>query len=220
MDATGGSGEQEAPSWRVAIVDDHALVADALTAWASEHLPDVRVVYAGADPGQVPPGTDLVLLDIDLGAGAPDPADTTRRLVAEGCVVLLVSAVGDAARIRPALSAGAIGYVPKRGGSEVLAEAIRAGLAGELYISPDLAAVLVASADRPVLSGQEEMALRLYASGLKLEAVARRMGISPHTVREYLGRVRRKYAEVGRDVRTKTDLYAAALKDGLIDREE
>jgi DNA-binding NarL/FixJ family response regulator len=220
MDSTGRIRDEGARSWRVAIVDDHALVADALAAWTGEHLPDVRIVYAGADPGQVPPGTDLVLLDIDLGAGAPDVEATTRRLVADGCVVLLVSAIGEAARIRPALSAGAIGYVPKRVGSQVLAEAVRAALAGELYISPDLAAVLVASVDRPDLSGQEEMALRLYASGLKLEAVARRMGISPHTVREYLARVRRKYAEVGRDVRTKTDLYAAALKDGLIDREE
>jgi DNA-binding NarL/FixJ family response regulator len=206
--------------WRLAIVDDHGLFTDALTAWTAENLPDAQVVYAGPDPAQVPAGTELVLLDIDLGEGAR-PADAiTADLVATGSTVLLVSAIGDPVRVRPALAAGAIGYVPKKAGTPVLAEAIRSARAGEVPLSPDLAAVMMSSAARPELSGQEEVALRLYASGLKLEAVARRMGISPHTVREYLARVRRKYAEAGREVRTKTDLYAAAVRDGLIPPEE
>jgi DNA-binding NarL/FixJ family response regulator len=128
-----------------------------------------------------------------------------------------VSALGDASRIRPALAAGALGYVPKKAAGAVLLEAVEAALSGETYVSPDLAAVMMAGPDRPDLSVQESTALRLYASGLKLDAVARRMNVSSSTAREYLARVRRKYATVGRDVRTKTDLYAAAVKDGLID---
>jgi DNA-binding NarL/FixJ family response regulator len=220
VNSTPGMQSGSGHTFRLAIVDDHALFADALTAWAAENLPGMRVVYAGPDPDEVPAGTDLVLLDIALGRSAPPTEVITATLVADGCAVLLVSSLSEPSRIRPALAAGAIGYVPKRVGSEVLTEAIRAALEGEVYISADLAAVLVAAVERPDLSRQEEMALRLYASGLKLEAVARRMEISPHTVREYLSRVRRKYAEVGRDVRTKTDLYAAALKDGLIARDE
>jgi DNA-binding NarL/FixJ family response regulator len=203
----------------VAIVDDHALFADALRSWAEDHLSDLRIVYAGPDPEAVPVGTDVVLLDIDLGEDRPSAAATTARLVAAGSAVLLVSALGTAADIRPAVTAGAMGYVPKREPPEVLADGIRVVLEGEMYMTPDLAAVLVAALDRPELSPQELTALRLYASGLKLDAVARRMDISPSTVREYLLRVRRKYAQVGRDVRTKTDLYAAAVKDGLLEPE-
>jgi DNA-binding NarL/FixJ family response regulator len=203
----------------VAIVDDHALFADALRSWAEDHLPDVRIVYAGPDPDAVPPGTDVVLLDIDLGDSRPSAAATTARLVAAGSAVLLVSALGAPGDIRPAITAGAMGYVPKREPPQVLAQGIRVVLQGEMYMTPDLAAVLVAAIDRPDLSPQELTALRLYASGLKLDAVARRMGISASTVREYLQRVRRKYAQVGREVRTKTDLYAAAVKDGLLDPE-
>jgi DNA-binding NarL/FixJ family response regulator len=206
--------------WRMAIVDDHGLFTDALRAWAAENLPEVDVVYAGPDPAGVPAGTELVLLDIDLGEGARSADAVTAELVAGGSTVLLVSAIGDPVRVRPALAAGAIGYVPKKAGTDVLETAIRSARAGEVPLSPDLAAVMMSSAGRPELSRQEEMALKLYASGLKLEAVARRMGISPHTVREYLARVRRKYAEVGREVRTKTDLYAAAVRDGLLPREE
>ena len=81
---------------------------------------------------------------------------------------------------------------------------------GELYLSVDLAAILASAADTPDLSPRELDALRLYASGLKLSAVAHRMGISPHTAKEYLDRVRAKYAQVGRPARTRTELYAAA----------
>ena len=48
--------------------------------------------------------------------------------------------------------------------------------------------------DVPNLSIQELSALRLYASGLKLDSVARRMNVSPATAKEYLDRVRAKYA--------------------------
>jgi len=158
-----------------------------------------------------------LLLDIDLGPGSRPSEQVTADLVAAGRRVLLVSALGEASRIRSALVAGALGYVPKRAGGETLHAAVESALRGEVHVSPDLAAVMMAADDTPQLSTQESTALRLYASGLKLESVARRMNVSPSTVREYLARVRRKYAGVGREVRTKTDMYAAAIKDGFIE---
>ena len=80
----------------------------------------------------------------------------------------------------------------------------------------DLASILASTNDTPDLSPRELDALRLYASGLKLSAVAHRMGISPHTAKEYLDRVRAKYSQVGRPARTRTELYAAATRDGLL----
>jgi DNA-binding CsgD family transcriptional regulator len=76
--------------------------------------------------------------------------------------------------------------------------------------------MLAAGPEAPDLSPRERDALRLYASGLKLAAVARRMDISPHTVKEYLDRVRMKYQQVGRPARTRTELYAEARRDGLL----
>jgi hypothetical protein len=43
------------------------------------------------------------------------------------------------------------------------------------------------------------------------------MGSSPHTAKEYLDRVRVKYANIGREVRTRTELYAQANRDGLLE---
>lgn len=58
--------------------------------------------------------------------------------------------------------------------------------------------------------------LVLYASGLKLDAVARQLGIKTATVREYLERIRAKYDAAGRFAPTKTDLYKQAVRDGLV----
>ena len=43
------------------------------------------------------------------------------------------------------------------------------------------------------------------------------MYVAPATVKEYLLRVRRKYADAGRDATSQTDLLFRAIEDGLID---
>ena len=59
--------------------------------------------------------------------------------------------------------------------------------------------------------------VNLYATGLPLKSVARRLGVAEETAKEYLARVKRKYLEAGRPVRTRTELYVRALEDGLIE---
>jgi predicted DNA-binding protein (UPF0251 family) len=51
-------------------------------------------------------------------------------------------------------------------------------------------------------------------------AVASRMDISPHTVDMFIRRARLKYAQAGRSARTKADLLARAIEDGLVRPEE
>ncbi|MFD6771273.1 DNA-binding response regulator, partial [Micromonospora chalcea] len=72
-----------------------------------------------------------------------------------------------------------------------------------------------ARADRPRLSPQERAVLTAYASGATLAAAARRAGVAYGTAREYLERVKRKYAEVGRPTRTKLELADRVREDRL-----
>ena len=58
--------------------------------------------------------------------------------------------------------------------------------------------------------------LALYASGEKADRVARLTGLTTHTVNDYLGRIRAKYADAGRPANTKTDLYKRAVEDGWL----
>ncbi len=203
---------------RLAIIDDHELVREGLrelvhtrggAGWA--------IAYAGVSLDEALAGEpDVALLDVELGPGERDVASNCRVLAAAGVGILLISAYDDPVSIRAGLTAGALGFVPKRVSFEELDEALSCVAAGEMYLSMDLAGVLTSGADVPDLSPRELDALRLYASGLKLAAVARRMQISPHTVKEYLDRVRAKYQQVGRPARTRTELYAEASRDGLL----
>lgn len=205
----------------VGIVDDHELVRQGLQSLlvdTSNGSSVARVVYCGDDPqacSQARP--QVALLDVDLGSSAPRVEDSVELLSQAGAAVLLISAFDDARAIRAGLGAGALGFVPKRVSLDVLVEAVRTVAADELFLSVDLASILSAAVETPDLSPRESDALRLYASGLSMAAVARKMGISPHTAKEYLDRVRAKYSAVGRTARTRTELYAVARTDGLID---
>ena len=68
--------------------------------------------------------------------------------------------------------------------------------------------------DRPALSAQETRTLRLYATGMPIKSVARRLGISEETAKQHVRRVREKYAQAGRAAPTKVDLYHRAVEDG------
>jgi DNA-binding NarL/FixJ family response regulator len=160
---------------------------------------------------------DVAILDIDLGPGSTSVSHGVLALQDAGAKVLVISAFEDPPAVRSALVVGALGFVPKRVSVDALLEAIVTVARGELYLSVDLAAILAAAVETPNLSPRELDALRLYASGLKLSAVGHRMGISPHTAKEYLDRVRVKYANLGRAARTRTELYAEANRDGLLE---
>ena len=201
----------------VAIVDDHALVREGLVALLRARCPEVDIVFSGSDPeAALLTAPQVVLLDIDLGVHGADVLTTTRMMVAENIVVLLLSAVASPQIIRQALHAGAMGFVTKGADPQELSDALRAAESGEMFYSASLRDVLSSAGRRPALSAQEVRALRLYASGYPLADIAQRMGISVHTVREYLDRVRVKYLDQGLRVRTREELAIVATRDGFL----
>ncbi|CAO5180350.1 putative two component response regulator [Frankia sp. AiPs1] len=208
----------------VAAVDDHPIVlrglADLLHSVADFTLIDTASSIDGLLGG---PGAraQVILLDLDLGDGTKPP-DNIRRLQAGERAVVVFSAAATAATVRGAMLAGACGYVPKTDDVEGLATAIRAAASGSGWVSPQLAFLLLTddSPDRPTLSPKEVETLRLYATGMPLKTVARRMEVSPETAKQYIDRVRQKYRRVGRDAGTKIDLRKRAIEDGHLDQED
>lgn len=206
---------------RVLVIEDHPLFRDALALRIRETLGRVEIGYSGASiqealaAHQTAPA-DCAILDLDLGDGRSAVLNTTDLIVA-GCPVLIVSAMATPATVRSAIQAGALGFVSKQASVQEFKQALEATIAGEPYTSSDVAAIL-ASGDSPTvtLTEREQTALVMYASGLKIEAVARRMGIKPSTVQEYIKRVREKYVRAGMPAPTKTDLYLRAREDGLV----
>jgi DNA-binding NarL/FixJ family response regulator len=114
------------------------------------------------------------------------------------------------------MRAGARGYALKNEQAAQIRSAIREVAAGRDWITPRLAYILATddAADGPALSNQERRALQLYATGLPMKSVARKMAIGEETVKQYLGRVREKYSLAGRAAPTKLELYYRAVEDG------
>ena len=214
----------------VAAVDDHPIVLEGVARWVMSQEGDIRVVATAttvdallAGPGR---RAGVVLLDLDLGDGTTVDRNVT-AILAAGPAVLVLSASERPPMVRAAIHAGARGYALKTEQAAEIRAAIREIAAGGDWISPRLAYILATddAADkptlsnqetRPILSAQETRALQLYATGLPMKSVALRMGISEETAKQYLGRVREKYARAGRAAPTKMELYHRAVEDGHI----
>jgi two-component system, NarL family, nitrate/nitrite response regulator NarL len=203
----------------VAAVDDHPIVLDSVERWVSSDEGDIRVVATAATVAALLAGpgrrADVVLLDLDLGDGTT-VEDNVAAILAAGPAVLVLSASDQPLAVRAAIRAGAHGYALKNEQADQIRSAIREVAAGRDWISPRLAHILATdnAADRPALSQQETRALQLYATGLPLKSVAKKMGISEETAKQYLKRVRQKYALTGREAPTKLALYHRAVEDG------
>lgn len=203
----------------VMAIDDDRMLLGGLASWL-EPIPEISLTatltsvseYLGR-PGDAP---DVVLLDLNL-RDRSDPADNVTRVLGSGARVLVVSTIPDAAGVLATIEAGASGYITKDQDLDTLLQAIKDVAAGHSVVSPELAFVLSRDSrpNRPALSAQERAVLTAYASGATLAAAARRAGIAYGTAREYLERVKRKYAEVGRPTYTKLDLAERVREDRL-----
>jgi two-component system, NarL family, nitrate/nitrite response regulator NarL len=203
----------------IAAVDDHPIILDSVADWVMADESGIRVVATAAtvDALLAGPGrrADVVLLDLDLGDGTT-AEDNVAAILAAGPAVLVLSASDRPLAVRAAMRAGARGYALKNEQADQIRSAIREVAAGRDWISPRLAYILATDDDvsRPALSHQERHALQLYATGLPMKSVARKMAIGEETVKQYLGRVREKYAVAGRAAPTKLELYYRAVEDG------
>jgi DNA-binding NarL/FixJ family response regulator len=204
---------------RVGMVDDHAAVNLGVAAFF-EDVPDIGVVAVADTVGALLAQTDdldLVLLDLRLADGST-PTHNVRRLAAEGIPVLAYTSGDDAALVREAARADVVGMIRKSEPGEVLVDAVRAALRGEVVASTDWAAALDGDAAIPDarLTAREAQVLELYASGEKADRVARLLGVSRETVLDHIRKIRTKYAAVDRPAHTKVDLYRRAVEDGLL----
>ena len=219
---TGGGGV------RVAIVDDERMVLDGLAAWlAAQSKGGLQVIAAVTSWSRLLTHpeypVDVVLLDLNLKDGVPVEVKLA-TLRAARVATVVISTFADPAQIRACIAAGACAYLPKSEPADEMMRATLAAAAGRDYITQAVAALLIADREVqgersdlvPHLSPQETRALTLYASGLPMKAVARRLQVSYDTAKDYVDRVRRKYEEVGRSARTKVELYQRALEDGFI----
>jgi len=204
------------------VLEDHPLYREGLVGYLRKSYPQAEIVYEGADfleardaISDVQP--KLAIVDLHLGDGRP-PGEIVSLFTSKKIPVLVISALNNFESVKSAFSMGAIGFVSKDSPTEELGKAIKSVIRGNEWITPTLSSALSrtkSASDQ--LSQQEKKALILYASGLKLELVARRMGVAPSTVKQYIDRAKGKYQAAGIEIRTKTQMYKVLRDERLLD---
>ena len=203
----------------VSIVDDEADLRKHIAGFLSA-TGNIRCIsaYASAEealenlPKDKP---DVILMDINMGE--MDGIECVRNLTAKmpEAQVLMLTVFEDTEQIFRALSAGASGYLLKRMSPKKLVEAIGEVCAGGSPMSAPIARKVVksfkttpASGDESAdLSPREHSVLDGLAEGLAYKQIADQLGVSIHTVRNYIRRIYEKL-----HVRSRTEAVAKFLR--------
>lgn len=128
---------------KVLIIDDHALIRDALARVIVGLAPDATVFEAGEPESafqtiEREPDLDLILLDLSLPGMHGLTALKSLRAHYPTIAVVVVSATADRESVRQVLDAGAMGFIPKSSNNDVMRNALRLVLAGSVYVPPEL----------------------------------------------------------------------------------
>lgn len=201
---------------RLAIVDDHPVIARAIeAAVASED--DIRIVgiartpedgialvsRAGADAPQV------VLCDVQLRSGT-DGLRVVEAATAAGCRAIVLTSFDRSSLMRAAFERGAAGFLDKGAETSVILAAVRTVAGGGTAFS---AAVLDAARYGPKPPSDREVAvLTELHKGATSDEIGARLGISARTVESHLRRLFDRYGVLSR-----TELAVLALREGWID---
>ena len=174
---------------KVLLADDQALVRGAMGALLDLE-PDIEVVAQAGRGDEVvaaarESGADVCLLDIQMpGIDGVEAARQVRDQL-PGLRVVMVTTFDRPGYLRRALDAGAVGFVVKTTPAARLAEAVRRAHAGLRTVDPQLANDLLFSGPNP-LTAREQEVLRLARDGEPVARLARKLFLSPGTVRNHL----------------------------------
>lgn len=183
---------------RVLVVDDHVFYREGLKTLLATRAHDVVVVgEAGSGEEAVDlvsaAAPDVVLMDLQMaGMGG---LEATRRVAAD-TAVLVLTMLGDDTVI-PALRAGARGYLLKDAGVDDLVRAVQAVHRGQSVLAPQAAAHIqrrlsaseTVGRPFPHLTEREHSLLAEILRGHSNAEIARELGLTSKTVRNYTSTV-------------------------------
>ena len=213
------SSETASPT--ILIVDDHQLAREGLRAVLSgDGYSDIHLASTGEEAIEIVREVvpDIVLMDVRLGAGI-DGLEATRQIAALGLPtkVIMLTLHDMPGYVRTALSAGAAGYVLKDTEIGDLRSAISQVMEGRSAVPLDLVSAAMSSDPVSSVSGElgkilterEQEVVEHVAEGLTNKEIARKLEISPATVKVH---VERLISKLGVADRTQAAVVATKLK--------
>jgi DNA-binding NarL/FixJ family response regulator len=206
---------------RVVVIDDHDVLASGLAhVMASEDDLDCVGVANTLEEGRrlvAENAPDVLLLDQGMPDG--DGVSAIPELLAVQPtmrIVVLTANSTDAILVR-AIENGAAGFVAKNRSLKEVLSAVRAAASGEAVISSELLARLLprltgeSQKRHEELTERERDVLVLLAEGLTNVAIAERLVVSVHTVRNHVANLSSKLG-----AHSKLEALSIAVRDGLL----
>ena len=191
---------------KILIVEDHVVVREGLAALVAREA-DLEMCGQSASTADaldlIPrAGPDLVVVDLILKDG--DGLELLKSIRARHPQVatLVVSMQDEEIYAERALRAGARGYIMKYSATAEFLDAIRAVLAGRVYVSRKMNSRILhefadgkpAADPHPLgpLTDRELEIFQLIGSGMPTRRIAARLGISPKTVESHRENLKQK----------------------------
>lgn len=201
---------------RVLLVEDHTIVREGLRAMLAMRN-EIEVVGESADglsaveeAKRLRP--DVIVMDLNLPKQGGLDATRAIREALPDTRVLVLSMYGGAEHVRPALRAGASGYLVKGTGVAELVSGILSVAKGQAYFSHDVAAHLLREEQNSTaLTARELEVLKLVASGMSSQEIADALSLSIKTVESHRSRVMTKL-----DVTNVAMLVRESIRLGLV----
>ena len=203
-----------APLIRVAIVDDHPVVRQGISALLGSQ-PEIEVIGTAGSVEEAAEllgraDVDVLLLDIRLGTDSGlrllDTTGRGSRDDARRPAVVVLSAYDYPQYAEAALRLGAAGYVIKTAPLEELVDAIRRAASGGLAFG------VRPSRGVPRVSPRELEVVRLVVEGRSNDEIGAALRIGVKTVETHLRRLFDRF-----EVASRTELAARALREGWLD---
>jgi DNA-binding NarL/FixJ family response regulator len=195
---------------RVLVADDHDVVRAGLRAAleaegfvvAGEARDGLGAVYEALRLGP-----EAIVLDVWMPG--QDGVEATRRIKEHcpGAVIVILTVADDPEVVAAALDAGAVAVVTKDRPLRELAAVLRSATGSRSAPASSASATRAA-----LLTARERQVLEAFASGCATtEQVARRIFVSPRTVKNHLANI---YDKLG--ARSRTEAIVAALARGMV----
>lgn len=209
----------------VILADDHNIIREGLAAILQKH-PDIKVTAQASDGRSTVQLTkelmpDVVIMDVTMPG--LNGIEAARQITSECSSVKVIALSVHASKqfVIEMLKAGASGYLLKDCVSDDLAYAIRSVAAGQNYLSPQIARVVIKNYINDletlnlgsvfsILTHREREVLQLMAEGKSTKQIASMLNLSIKTIETHRQHLTNKL-----NIKNIAELTKYAIREGL-----